>query len=44
MQGQMKQWFKIGTKWQKEFERDFNLMGRPKKVIAEKKGKWFNVI
>ena len=39
MQGQMKQWFKIGTKWQKEFERDFNLMGRPKKVIAEKKGK-----
>lgn len=44
MQGQMKQWFKIGTKFQKDFERDFGLMGNPKRVIVEKKGKWFNVL
>lgn len=43
MQGPVNEWFKIGTKYQKDFERDLNLMGNPKVLIAEKKGKWFNV-
>lgn len=44
MQGQPKDFFKVGSKWQREFERDFNLMGKPKIVIVEKHGKYLKVI
>jgi len=43
MQGPMKQWFKIGTGFYDNFRRDFNLMGKPKTVIAEKKGRYYRV-
>lgn len=43
MQGALKQWFKIGTVFYDSFRRDYNLMGNPKKVIAEKKGKYYRV-
>ena len=43
MQGIVKEWLKAGTYFQREFQRDFKLMGNPKKIITEKKGKWFNV-
>ena len=43
MQGQLKEFFKIGTGYHTEFKRDFTQMGNPKKVIAEKRGKYFKV-
>lgn len=43
MKGPVKEFFKIGSFYFKEFERDFNLMGKPKKIICEKKGKYLSV-
>ena len=43
MQGVLKDFFKIGTKYHLDFARDFKLMGNPKKVIAEKHGKYLKI-
>lgn len=44
MQGQMKQFLKIGSYFHHAFKRDHNLMGNPKKIKVEKRGKYFNVL
>lgn len=43
MQGALKQWFKVGTGFYDNFRRDYNLMGKPKRVIAEKNGRYYRV-
>lgn len=43
MQGMIKEWFKIDTYYHKEFKRDFNLMGKPKRILVEKDGKYLKV-
>lgn len=43
MRGAIKEYLLIGSKYHKEFKRDFNLMGKPKMITVEKTGRFLSV-
>lgn len=42
LKGEIHQYFKKGSSYHRDFTRDLHLMGDPKTLVVEKKGKWYN--